>query len=447
MRGGLVVVGLLLFVAPSAANAQVERAAEALQMLVTAASQPDSSRPERIRESATALNNALADWDRAIETLAARTGRDLTTAAPRRAFQLHVELGLVYRMRGRLSDALREFDAAVALDSQVSDLHFLRGLTLEAAGQGDDAATAFRTAWQLDRPNPTKTYYALQRDRLIAADDRGRALKALEDAYTNTIANSTRALTTPAIGVDLLPDWASSAPIVGDDRTGPGFALLAAGRYSEGAAALARLDQRATAIQGSPLIHFQRAQSLEAEGNVSGARGEYADALDGTLTGRAIIYVAIGRLARVEGDAAAAITAYSHAVRLNPNDPTMRLELANAYAAAGNSDSAFAEIVGGLLRSPTNAQFHAAIGQLRLDAGRPDQAIAAFTRAIELAPDQYELRYALATALTRSGRSQEAAAQLQLFERVRREMLERRRKTIQDEVERNEESIRQGLNP
>ncbi len=76
--------------------------------------------------------------------------------------------------------------------------------------------------------------------------------------------------------------------------------------------------------------------------------------------------------------------------------------------------------------------------------GTPEDAIPALTRALELSPERYELRYALATALTRLGRPKEAATQLELFERVRRELLERRRTTIQQEVEK-EEAIRRGL--
>ena len=52
-----------------------------------------------------------------------------------------------------------------------------------------------------------------------------------------------------------------------------------------------------------------------------------------------------------------------------------------------------------LLIDPRDAQAHAAIGQLYLDAGRDAEAVTAFNRALELMPDGYETRYALATAL------------------------------------------------
>jgi predicted Zn-dependent protease len=157
-----------------------------------------------------------------------------------------------------------------------------------------------------------------------------------------------------------------------------------------------------------------------------------------------VIYVAIGRLAEVEGEGPAAIDAFEHAVRLNPNEPLMRQELATALAAAGRRDAAFAELVAGLLVNPANAPLHAAIGQLRLDDNAPADAVPAFTRALELSPERYEVRYALAIALKRLGRNDDAAVQLEQFERTRRQMLERRRRDIQSDVDK-EETIRRGV--
>jgi Flp pilus assembly protein TadD len=122
----------------------------------------------------------------------------------------------------------------------------------------------------------------------------------------------------------------------------------------------------------------------------------------------------------------------------------MRQELAGAYAVAGRTDAAFAELVAGLLVNPAHAALHAALGQLRLDAGQPERAIPAFTRALELSPARYEVRYALATALSRSGNAAAAAQQLTLFERERRQRLEQRRHDIEQDVER-EDAIRRGL--
>jgi len=67
-----------------------------------------------------------------------------------------------------------------------------------------------------------------------------------------------------------------------------------------------------------------------------------------------------------------------------------------------------------------------------------------FNRALELMPGYYETRYALATAHARLGHTAEAARQLDMFERARREALEQSRRDFASEAER-EEAVRRGL--
>ena len=109
-----------------------------------------------------------------------------------------------------------------------------------------------------------------------------------------------------------------------------------------------------------------------------------------------------------------------------------------AYSAAGRTDNAFGELIAALLIDPSDGQTHAAVGQLYLDAGRHADAVAAFRRALELAPARFEVRDALATALTRAGDTAEAAKEFEIYERQRREALELRRRDIADEVGREE---------
>ena len=96
------------------------------------------------------METALVEWDRRIGALEAARDREIPGAPAQRAYQLHVELGVAYRARGRGADALREFDAAVALRPSASDVQVLRALTLEAAGRSEEAGKAFRAAWTLD---------------------------------------------------------------------------------------------------------------------------------------------------------------------------------------------------------------------------------------------------------------------------------------------------------
>ena len=152
----------------------------------------------------------------------------------------------------------------------------------------------------------------------------------------------------------------------------------------------------------------------------------------------------MARLALVEGDLAGAIDTLTHAVQINPNDPDIHKELASVYAAQGRADDAFCELMAALLIDRRNAGAHAAIGQLYLDTGRDGEAVTAFSRALELMPGYYETRYALATAHTRLGHTAEAARQLDMFERARRDALEQSRRDRATEVE-QKEAVRRGL--
>src|SRR6185503_2341454 len=124
-----------------------------------AAAQPEPFRSNAIRTATNRMETALVEWDHTIALLESRTAREISGAPDQRAYLLHVELGVVYRASGRLVDALREFDAAVALRPSASDLQVLRALTLEAAGRPEEAAKAFRAALKFDARDPVKAYY------------------------------------------------------------------------------------------------------------------------------------------------------------------------------------------------------------------------------------------------------------------------------------------------
>jgi tetratricopeptide (TPR) repeat protein len=437
----LLVLGatVMLTLRPSPAHAQMEKFVQAVRELAEAAGQPEPSRANGIRTAADRMGTALVAWDRQLNALEDAAAREISAAPAPRAYRLHVELGVAYRARGRLADALREFDAAVAIQPSASDVQVLRALTLEAAGRSEEAGKAFRTAWSLDPRNPVKAYYVAQRPEAGREAARDSARAVLTETYGRLGVDAARPAAAPFAILGAIPDNLSPAPVVADGPAFDGFAMLSAGKYGEAVAALKRGD-RATSEQtrDSPVTHLARGQRDEAENRVADARREYQAALAGTLLGRSVLLVGIARLAQVEGDLAGAIDAFAQAVRLHPNDPNIRKEFAGAYAAEGRADDAFGELMAALLINGRDAQAHAAIGQLDLDAGRDAQAVAAFNRALELMPDRYEIRYALATAHTRVGNTAEAARQLEIFERFRREALERRRRDIASDVEQQE---------
>src|SRR5262245_53186308 len=151
---GLAIV-IVLTVTGTTAHAQVEPFVQAVRALADAPAQ-GSTRAAVVRTAVDQMGTALAGWDRDIAALEARVIRDVAGAPDRQAYRLRVELGVAYQTRGRTADALKQFEAAVALQPPASDVQVLRGLALEAAGRIDEAGGAFRAAWAADASNPVK---------------------------------------------------------------------------------------------------------------------------------------------------------------------------------------------------------------------------------------------------------------------------------------------------
>ena len=102
-------------------------------------------------------------------------------------------------------------------------------------------------------------------------------------------------------------------------------------------------------------------------------------------------------------------------------------------------EDALRELGVAIALDPRDFEAHAAIGRIHLEAGRHAEAVLALRRAIELRPAFHEARYALAMALKQSGRDDEAAKEMEAFERARRESTEDRRRTMAEDTRRQEQ--------
>lgn len=392
---------------------------EAQEAAFAAAIKDLASTPGPAAKAKARMQAALAEWDRQIQALEA-------SAAPSgEPFERHLALGLAYRRRGRQADALGQFDTAATLRPGSSDVHVLRGLTLEASGRMAEAGQAFHAAWTSDSGNPVKASLVLSRTADLNAADRGKALDALRQALGRILSGNSNPAETSFLTLDPVPDTLSRTPIVGSGAVARVFAHLAAGRLDEAVAAFG--EESASAVDAST---FERGRIAETEGRFADAAREYTSALAATLAGRHALYVGIGRLAQVQGQTDAAVDAFTQAVRLSPNDPLLRRELAAALVAAGRTDEAFAELVAALLIAPDNAEALAALADLYVDSDRPHEAIPVLRRVLTIRPTRYQTHYTLAVALSRAGHAEEAAREFERFERLSREALDARRRSV-----------------
>src|SRR5438552_2241070 len=206
-------VTVTLTLQPSAAHAQMETFVQAVRELADATRQADPTR-NSIRRAVDRMATALVEWDKNITNLEARVNREIPGASDERAYRLHVELGVAYRVRGRADAALREFDAAVARRPSASDLQVLRALTLEAMGRSEEAGKAFRAAWNLDAREPVKAYYVTQRPGAGSSAERDRALALLTDAYRQPGFDAVRPAVAPFVTLDVISNNLSGTPVI-----------------------------------------------------------------------------------------------------------------------------------------------------------------------------------------------------------------------------------------
>jgi superkiller protein 3 len=201
--------------------------------------------------------------------------------------------------------------------------------------------------------------------------------------------------------------------------------LSTAGRDEEAARTL---HETLEFLPDSALAHVWLGTLAERANRAADARHELEQAAESVTSGRGAFFASVGSLASAAGDFPAAIDAFTRSIAARPNDPGTHTRFARALLQQDRVDEAFRELVAAVLVDPRDAGAHLGIGQILLNTGHVEDAVTALRRALQLVPGYTEARYALATALSRLGRTSESA---QEFDRVqqaqRQETADRRR--------------------
>ena len=300
-----------------------------------------------------AMSTALDGWDGAIRDAERELRSRLRSVDDvQTKLQIHTTLASLYLERGRLDDALREFDEDISIDPRRDPFHRFRGLVLHAMSRPVEAADAFRTAWLLKPDDPQHAY------RLIAYRSVGTTPQEIERA-SETLANLERGLirrerggtSAPFTNVSGIIDDAGGGMAFVPAAYASGFSLILRGELDRGVAELR------TAIANDPLV-TDPASRLEpmargiaalraaASAKASAPGGMVASAiehLETTVAGAPDSSEAHRVLATaysIAGDIARGVQHLRDAVRLNPRDERSRLALAQTLAAVGRSAEA-----------------------------------------------------------------------------------------------------------
>ncbi|MBO6520263.1 MAG: tetratricopeptide repeat protein [Rhodospirillales bacterium] len=178
------------------------------------------------------------------------------------------------------------------------------------------------------------------------------------------------------------------------------------------------LDAASAAYEEILTVAPGHADALHLKGLVAYQRGDHEAAVSSIskaidMDGNVALYHAnLGRVLRAFGDNAGAVDAFRHAVQIEPDTAGLHADMASALLGAGDADAARARANLAIEIDPNSGEAHVNLGLALQDLYGPanDDAVRAFRRAIELAPQLPGAYLGLGVALHEQGDREGATA-------------------------------------
>jgi tetratricopeptide (TPR) repeat protein len=311
-----------------------------------------------------------------------------TLACTSRNAVAHNGLGLALADRGRLDEAMAQYQTAMDISPDLAEVPNNLGNALTGLNRLDEAIAQYQKSLTI-RPDYAEAHNNLG-NRLVHLHRLDEAMahyrKALElkpdfiEAHNNlgnALADRGRlaeAMAHYQTALEIKPDYAEAHNNLGN--------------------ALVRLNRINKAI-----AHYQKALEIEPD---------YADAHNN-------LGLALVRLNRIDE----AIAHYQKAAKIKPDFAEAHGNLGNALAGRGRLDEAIAQYQQAVKLKPDYAEAHNNLGIVLAGRGRLNEAIAQYQKAAEIKPDFAEAYGNLGNALADLGQLDEAIAQYQQAVRLK----------------------------
>lgn len=340
-------------------------------------------------------------------------------------------------MEARVAERLRETRAAVLRDPSSGEAWGRFGMVAHAHELWEEAAIAYRKAWDLDPGDERWPYYlgdvlSVVGTDLEAAEHAFRAALQLRPGYAPAHMRLGRVLVAQG-ELDAAVEELRKALEIQPDLQ-PARLTLAQARVSQG-----KLDRARELLEELLEEQPRHAQALSTLGQVYmrlGRRDDarkvaerardaavfnlYSDPLMGQVTNEGVSALLISDRARAfldNGQYEQAAIGLRQVVEIQPQNAPAHQQLALAYRNLGRLEAARSEMQQVVELEPERADARVQLASLHLDLGAPAAAVPHLQEALELDPELIDARWLLARAMVLTGRPADGVRR---FEEARR---------------------------
>ena len=356
-------VSLLLLAAlavPSSASAQRDRFLKSFVQFHQALRGPYGDEGPQLTAQLDEMAAALAAWDGEIRDAESQLRPRLKAADPQTALQVHTILASLYLERGRFADALREFDADIAIDSTRAAFHRYKAVIYQGTARPAEAAAAYRTAW-LREPNDPQNAYRLivNRAPAVTAAQIAQAVATLGRIEGELIRRQRAGADSPFRTIQAINDDAGGAIAFISPAYAQGFSLLQRGQYQEGLTALR------AAVTADPLVTDTASRSEPMSQGIAALRQGMVDAAVERLEAAVALagesseaHRILGVAYAISGNVTKGVQQLRDAVRLNPRDERGWIALARTLEDSGELAQAIDALQAGIAALPDSGALH-----------------------------------------------------------------------------------------
>ena len=371
--------GAVQLILPSPAIAQHQSFVTALSEFTAALPGTYGDEGVAARASLDRMARGLTEWDQTLREYELNIVAIAPTASASRVLDMHRTMGMFYLARGRSGDAVREFDAAVAL-SREPLFHLFRGLALDAAGRQADALKAYAAGATIDRADPIAAYMLADASVRSGATPPPTTVATLSDVVDRIAGGEYVGDREPFITTAFVPDDLTKTPMFVPWWYSDAYAHLERADYPKAVQAM-----RAAGAQ-DPLLSTPAPPAVVAGAEALRA-GQVARAIEIlTVAAREVpgseAHRMLGVAYWLSAQHERSIEQLEQAVRLSPTDERSRLMLARVLEETGETGRAEQLLVETAKAIPSSARAHFRLGRLYEAANRTEDAVREYEAAI-----------------------------------------------------------------